>query len=467
MHISHARFGKPYLWLHSASGVSLSVLFFGLFMVAERILVGSQAPWTFASAAVGVIFGVLMATVYGIAGFYHRDSAARLGPFLGKCAILLVMGLPVAHAALTLLPNAGHLENPVLSMLSLSFVCLSGAALFRPSSMSGRLSDMVAHRVLVLGTGAQAALVHGALREGARTGMQCVGFLPTPGPSEHLVPAHQVLSDRTSLQGAVQQFKVNEVVVAVQQQRGGVLPIQELLSCRLQGVLVSDAAGFFERVRGELPVDALKASWLIYGDGFRQGVARQLVKRTFDIVASGLLLVLTAPIMLAAAIAVALDGGRPVIFRQERVGLNGKPFTLLKFRSMCVDAEKDGAPKWAAANDPRVTRVGAFIRKVRIDELPQLFNVLRGEMSFVGPRPERPYFVEQLSEKIQFYGARHSVKPGITGWAQVRFTYGASLEDAIRKLQFDLYYVKNHNLLLDLAILFATIRVVLNGEGAR
>jgi sugar transferase (PEP-CTERM system associated) len=352
-------------------------------------------------------------------------------------------------------------------MLSLSFVCLSGAALFRPSSMSGRLSDMVAHRVLVLGTGAQAALVHGALREGARTGMQCVGFLPTPGPSEHLVPAHQVLSDRTSLQGAVQQFKVNEVVVAVQQQRGGVLPIQELLSCRLQGVLVSDAAGFFERVRGELPVDALKASWLIYGDGFRQGLARQLVKRTFDIVASGLLLVLTAPIMLAAAIAVALDGGRPVIFRQERVGLNGKPFTLLKFRSMCVDAEKDGAPKWAAANDPRVTRVGAFIRKVRIDELPQLFNVLRGEMSFVGPRPERPYFVEQLSEKIQFYGARHSVKPGITGWAQVRFTYGASLEDAIRKLQFDLYYVKNHNLLLDLAILFATIRVVLNGEGAR
>lgn len=467
MHISHARFGKPYLWLHSASGVTLSVLFFGLFMIAERILVGSQTPWTFASAVVGVVFGILMAVVYGMAGFYHRDSAARLGPFLGKCTVLLVMGLPVAHAALTLLPSSVHVESPVLGMLSLSFVCLSGAALFRPSSMGGRLSDMVAHRVLVLGTGSQAALVHGALLEGARTGMQCVGFLPTPGSSEHVIPAHQVLNDPLSLERAVQQFKVNEVVVAVQQQRGGVLPIQELLSCRLRGVLVSDAAGFLERVRGELPVDALKASWLIYGDGFRHGMMRRFVKRTFDIVASLLLLVLTAPVMLLAAVAIVLEGGGPVIFRQERVGLNGKTFTLLKFRSMRVDAEKDGAPQWATANDPRVTRIGAFIRKVRIDELPQLFNVLRGEMSFVGPRPERPYFVEQLSAQIQFYGARHSVKPGITGWAQVRFTYGASLEDAIRKLQFDLYYVKNHNLLLDLAILIATIRVVLYGEGAR
>ncbi|MBX9964382.1 MAG: TIGR03013 family PEP-CTERM/XrtA system glycosyltransferase, partial [Burkholderiales bacterium] len=427
MHISHARFGKPYLWLHSASGVTLSVLFFGLFMIAERILVGSQTPWTFASAVVGVVFGILMAVVYGMAGFYHRDSAARLGPFLGKCTVLLVMGLPVAHAALTLLPSSVHVESPVLGMLSLSFVCLSGAALFRPSSMGGRLSDMVAHRVLVLGTGSQAALVHGALLEGARTGMQCVGFLPTPGSSEQLIPAHQVLNDPLSLERAVQQFKVNEVVVAVQQQRGGVLPIQELLSCRLRGVLVSDAAGFLERVRGELPVDALKASWLIYGDGFRHGMMRRFVKRTFDIVASLLLLVLTAPVMLLAAVAIVLEGGGPVIFRQERVGLNGKTFTLLKFRSMRVDAEKDGAPQWATANDPRVTRIGAFIRKVRIDELPQLFNVLRGEMSFVGPRPERPYFVEQLSAQIQFYGARHSVKPGITGWAQVRFTYGASL----------------------------------------
>lgn len=467
MHISHARFGKPYLWLHSASGIALSLLFFGLFMIAERIFVGTSAPWTPATAAIGAVFAIMMATVYGIAGFYHREASGKLAPFLGKCLVLLLMGLPVAHGALTLLPNGWDLESPLLGMLSLSFVCLSGAAVFRPATLGGRLTEFVSHRVLVLGTGAQAAMVHGALLDGARSGMQCVGFLPTSGPIEHRVPTHQVLSSRMSLADAVREFRVNEVVVAVQQQRGGILPIRELLSCRLQGVLVSDPAGFFERVRGELPLDALKASWLIYGDGFRQSLARRLVKRLFDLVASLVLLVVTAPVMLVTAIAIALESGRPVIFRQERVGLNGRSFVLLKFRSMRTDAEKDGAPKWAAANDPRVTRVGAFIRKVRIDELPQLFNVLKGEMSFVGPRPERPYFVDQLTEKIPYYGARHSVKPGITGWAQVRFTYGASLADSIRKLQFDLYYVKNHNLLLDLAILFATIRVVLRGEGAR
>ena len=275
-------------------------------------------------------------------------------------------------------------------MLSLSFVCLSGAAVFRPATLGNRLTEFVSHRVLVLGTGAQAAMVHGALLDGARSGMQCVGFLPTSGPIEHRVPTHQVLSSRMSLAEAVREFRVNEVVVAVQQQRGGILPIRELLSCRLQGILVSDPAGFFERVRGELPLDALKASWLIYGDGFRQSLARRLVKRAFDVIASMILLVVTAPVMLVTAIAIAMESGRPVIFRQERVGLNGKSFVLLKFRSMRTDAEKDGAPKWAAANDPRVTRVGAFIRKVRIDELPQLFNVLKGEMSFVGPRPERP-----------------------------------------------------------------------------
>lgn len=466
MHISHARFGKPYLWLQSTSGIALSVLFFTLFMIAERIFAGPAAPWNPTTIIVGVLFALLMATVYGIAGFYHRESSSGLAPFLGKCAVLLLMGLPVAHGALTLLPHSVDLESPLLGMLSLSFVCLSGAAAFRPASLGNRFTDFVSHRVLVLGTGAQAAMVHGALLDGARSGMQCVGFLPTSGPIEQGVPKNQVLSSRMSLEEAVAQYRVDEVVVAVQQQRGGVLPIRELLSCRLRGILVSDPAGFFERVRGELPVDALKASWLIYGDGFRQSLSRRLVKRLFDIVASMILLTVTAPIMLVTAIAIAFESGRPIIFRQERVGLNGKTFVLLKFRSMRTDAEKNGA-QWAAANDPRVTRIGAFIRKVRIDELPQLLNVLKGEMSFVGPRPERPVFVDQLTEKIPFYGARHSVKPGITGWAQVRFTYGASLEDSIRKLQFDLYYVKNHNLLLDLAILFATVRVVLRGEGAR
>jgi exopolysaccharide biosynthesis polyprenyl glycosylphosphotransferase len=191
------------------------------------------------------------------------------------------------------------------------------------------------------------------------------------------------------------------------------------------------------------------------------------VKRAFDVSASALLLFLASPIMLIAAAAIFLESGRPIVFRQERVGLGGRPFMLLKFRSMRTDAEKDGVPRWAASGDPRVTRVGRFIRRTRIDELPQIFNVLKGEMSFVGPRPERPFFVAQLTEQVPFYGARHTVKPGLTGWAQVRYSYGASVEDAVRKLQYDLYYIKNHSVFLDLLILFGTVRVVVMGEGVR
>jgi sugar transferase (PEP-CTERM system associated) len=243
--------------------------------------------------------------------------------------------------------------------------------------------------------------------------------------------------------------------------------VSELLACRTLGVRVTDLPRFFERMRGEVPIEALKASWLIYGDGFRQGLARRSVKRTFDLLASAVLLVVAAPVMALTAIAISLESGGPVIFRQERAGRGGRPFVLLKFRSMRADAEADGKPRWATREDDRVTAVGRFIRKLRIDELPQLFNVLKGEMSLVGPRPERPGFVEDLAREIPFYQVRHTVKPGITGWAQVRCEYGASVEDAKRKLQFDLYYVKNHSLVLDLLIAFETVRVVLSGKGAR
>jgi sugar transferase (PEP-CTERM system associated) len=253
----------------------------------------------------------------------------------------------------------------------------------------------------------------------------------------------------------------------VREQRGGVLPLEQLLSCRVSGIRVTDIAGFFERIRGEVPIDSLKASWLIYGEGFRQSDARNLMKRMFDLVVALVLLVLTAPIMLLAGLAIALESGAPVFYRQERVGARGEKFWLLKFRSMVHNAEPDGEAQWASVNDARVTRVGRVLRRMRIDELPQLVNVLKGEMSFVGPRPERPCFVAKLTEKIPFYGVRHSVKPGITGWAQVRASYGASVEDAVRKLQFDLYYVKNHTFFLDLLILLETVRVVLFGEGAR
>jgi sugar transferase (PEP-CTERM system associated) len=242
--------------------------------------------------------------------------------------------------------------------------------------------------------------------------------------------------------------------------------MDDLLSCRLSGVPVTDFAGFLERVKGVVPLESLKASWLIYGDGFRQGRLRTFVKRVFDVVVSALLLLLAAPVMLLAALAVILESPGPAIYRQQRVGRLGATFEILKFRSMRLDAERDGTPRWAAAKDTRVTWVGRFLRRSRIDELPQLLNVLKGEMSFVGPRPERPYFVSRLGQQIPFYQLRLGLKPGITGWAQVRHHYTASVEDTAKKLEFDLYYVKNHSLFLDLVILVETVRVVVLGEGA-
>jgi len=213
--------------------------------------------------------------------------------------------------------------------------------------------------------------------------------------------------------------------------------------------------------------DALQPSWLIFSDGFRDSALAKLSKRCFDIVFSLALLLFTLPLMLLTAAAIVLDSKGPVFYRQERVGLNGRPFPVIKFRSMCADAEKDGAPQWAARRDARVTRVGVLIRKLRIDELPQLFNVLRGEMSLVGPRPERPGFVEEFTRQIPFYAERHCVKPGITGWAQVNYPYGASLDDARNKFAYDLYYVKNRGMFLDLIVVFQTVRVILLADGAR
>ena len=223
--------------------------------------------------------------------------------------------------------------------------------------------------------------------------------------------------------------------------------------------------GYTESTRSEVPIDSLKGSWLVYGHGFVQGNVRRFLKRAFDIVSSLVLLVLLSPVMLLTMIAIKLDSRGPALYRQERVGLGGRSFMCIKFRSMRVDAEQDGVARWATKNDPRITRIGSFLRKSRIDELPQLWSVFTGEMSLVGPRPERPAFVEELKQQIPFYEIRHTVKPGITGWAQVRYQYGSSVDDARRKHQFDLYYVKNNSLWLDLVVLIETVSVIAFREG--
>ena len=327
-------------------------------------------------------------------------------------------------------------------------------------------SDSLAARVLVIGAGEEAVGLEGAL-EGFRHGKpDIVAFYPVPG-RDVAVPASRLVASGEGLAAEVRRLRVTEIIVAVRDQRGGAVPMDELLKCRLAGVPVHTLEGFYERLRGRVPVETLKASWLVYGEGFRQNWWRSFEKRAVDVVVSLALLVVTLPLLVATAVAIAVGSGFPVLYRQRRIGRGGKPFEMWKFRSMRQDAEADGAARWAQPGDPRVTRVGRFIRKARIDELPQLFNVLKGDLSLVGPRPERPEFVDGLAKEIPFYNVRHSVKPGITGWAQVRYAYGASSLDAKKKLEYDLYYVKNHALLLDILILVETVRVVLRGEGAR
>lgn len=395
----------------------------------------------------------------------HRlDRSSSASAFVIRALMSLALGGAVVYVLFAAFPGGDGYRAAMPDALLLS---AAGLLLVRLLLLFGVEMDWLSHRILVLGTGPEAQAVEKALQGMSRSGVSLLGFFPIATSAAIAVSTEKVIRAAGSLEETVRRLRVNEIIVALQEQRGGVLPVSQLLNCRLRGVRITDLSAFFERMTGEVPVNSLKASWLIYGDGFRQGWSRRLVKRAFDIVASVLVLVVASPVMALGALAILLESGRPIIFRQERVGLGGRTFMLLKFRSMRTDAEKDGVPRWASTGDPRVTRVGRFIRRTRIDELPQIFNVLKGEMSFVGPRPERPFFVSQLTEQVPFYGARHTVKPGLTGWAQVRYSYGASVEDAVRKLQYDLYYVKNHTVTLDFVILFSTIRVVVLGEGAR
>ncbi len=326
---------------------------------------------------------------------------------------------------------------------------------------------MLKTRALVIGTGSRAAQIEALLaKRGQMSNTHVVGYVPMGG-SHHFVDHARILDTGESLPQLAARLQIGELILAVRDRRGGGLPVQELLECKLRGVRITELSSFFERENGHLQLDSMNASWMILAEGFHQGIVRDTIKRLFDLVVSSVMLTATLPIMLFTALLIKLESPGPVLYRQERIGQGGRPFTILKFRSMCVDAEKDGRPRWAGQNDSRVTLTGRFIRRTRIDELPQIFNVFFGDMSFVGPRPERPYFVQDLTQKIPYYGVRHTVKPGITGWAQVRYPYGATDEDAMHKLQYDLYYVKNHSLFLDLMILFQTAQVVIWGKGAR
>ena len=425
---------------------------------------GHHTPPFEALAAPAMAFAVLIVCLNGWVGLYRRDRKLPFFAHVGWIFFALLLGVPAAYLLSLLLPNGEIFQEILGSVLVMAF---GGLVIVRHALVGPLVTTLLPHRVLVLGTGAEARVVEASINESDTPGLHVVGFYALEKAQETVVSPNRVLAKVGSIEDLVKRLGVREIIVAVRQQRGGVLPLRGLLECRLNGIQVTDLARFFERVHGRVPIESLKASWLIYGNGFRQNWLRRVVKRTFDVAVAMTLLIVFFPLMATVAMLIFLERRGPVIYRQERVGLRGESFVVLKFRSMRADAEGDGRPRWAEREDPRVTSLGRILRRSRIDELPQLFNVLNGEMSFVGPRPERPQFVTMLTDQVPFYAVRHSVKPGITGWAQVRFSYGATVEQSVKKLEYDLYYVKNNSLFLDLMILLETVRVVLLGEGAR
>ena len=413
-----------------------------------------------------ILFGLIVVAVAmlinTLISLYQRIHKHTVITGRADFFLSLYLSFPIAYAIYILLPLApASRELAQLSVMSAAF----GLLVTRVRSLDPVTSKVAKRRILVFGTGIKAHEVRQALIR-SDASAEIVGFFAGPNEIDSIMPGKQIVRPGGTLLEAAIAVKAEEIVVALSERRGGSMPLRDLLDCKLRGIKVLDLASYFERTLGQIRLDSLYAGWLIFGEGFDQGLSRVVTKRLSDIVFSLILLVMALPIMLITALLIGLESGFPILYRQERVGLNGRLFNVVKFRSMCNDAEKGGMPRWATANDDRITRVGHFIRKFRIDELPQLFSVLGGHLSLIGPRPERPFFVDQLSREIPFYAVRHSVKPGVTGWAQVRYHYGATVEDAAEKLQYDLYYVKNHSLLLDLVILFETVGVVIGRKGA-
>ena len=444
------------------SALIIGALIFALILQVDARGVNSQA------IAAGLSRGLLMAIGIVIANFalglYGRATQLTLGQIRARAVLSFLISILIMGTVLLLLPleppfkNGRTLATLLLIISGMLVIRLFGGALIPPS--------YARQRVLIFGIGARARMVGESLQKNDPS-TELVGYFSGPRETEAEVSAWGVLPPGPTLTEVVKTYRVDEIVVALNERRGGSMPMRELLDCKLNGIKVVDIATHFEQFLGQIRLDAVSAGWLIFGNGFNQGFTRSMVKWVFDIVGSSVLLLLASPVMLVTSVLILLEGGGPIFYRQERVGLHGRTFNVIKFRSMRNDAEKDGTPRWASAGDARVTRMGKIMRKMRIDELPQLFCVLKGDMSLVGPRPERPFFVDRLTQEIPYYAVRHSVKPGLTGWAQVRYHYGASVEDTAQKLQYDLYYVKNNSWFLDLVVLFETVGVVLTGKGAQ
>ncbi|MFN3551549.1 MAG: TIGR03013 family XrtA/PEP-CTERM system glycosyltransferase [Novosphingobium meiothermophilum] len=408
-----------------------------------------------------LLFAVMVQTAMIAVGVYGSDALRSMRYATARLLVAVSLGIIALSVIYFLLPGrtlwrsnlfyAMFIGMALLVLIRLLLGGLLGTSAFR-------------RRVLVLGAGARADRLR-KLGERPEAGFAIVGYIGMSSAAP--VVEEAIHRDAiNNLTRYVENLGVSEVVLALEERRNA-LPLKDLLRIKTTGVHVNDFSTFMERETGRVDLDTVNPSWLIFSDGFSSGRAlSSAAKRIFDVVASLLLLILTLPVIVLFALLVKIDSKGPAFFRQTRVGLYGQTFELIKLRSMRIDAEANGA-QFAQQNDPRVTRVGRIIRNLRIDELPQTWSVLKGEMSFVGPRPERPEFVADLEDKLPYYAERHMVKPGITGWAQINYPYGASLEDSRHKLEYDLYYAKNYTPFLDLLILLQTLRVVLWHEGAR
>jgi sugar transferase (PEP-CTERM system associated) len=396
-------------------------------------------------------------------GLYQVHTRHNRLDFVLRLGLSFAFGGTALLVLYYLVPQT-YIGRGVMAMaLAMALVMVAGLRLLSQQMFD---HELFRRRVLVFGAGRNADLINSSLRRRSdRHSFVVVGYVPIAGQPEQ-VPEQLLVRTDCGLPELARLLNVHEIVVAPDERRGG-LPMDEMLACAQRGVNVTDLSSFFEREAGMVKLNVVDPSWLVFSGGFDHSMPRRLSKRFFDLLAAWALLLVAWPVMLLVALCVWLESGAPIFYRQVRVGENGRGFELIKFRSMRTDAEKDGVARWASKDDDRSTRVGRFIRATRLDELPQLLNVLRGDMSFVGPRPERPQFVDVLSQEIRYYGIRHSVKPGLTGWAQLRYPYGASVRDAEEKLKFDLFYVKNQGLVFDLMIMLQTVEVVMFRRGAR
>jgi len=409
-------------------------------------------------------FTMVMISIMVALGLYERNLWDGKGDMLLRVGVSFLLGSFVMTLVYYLLPDLylGRSEFGLALGMGLAGVLLLRLLFFGVSDHA-----LLKRRILVLGVGQHAAQIE-ELAEGVTAGFAVIGYVQVHEEEVMQVPGTRTLQAPHRLGDLADELRIDEIVVAMDDRRKG-FPIEEMLECKISGIRISHFLSFFERETGKIQLDALRPSNLIFAENFQGALFKRIVKRLFDIAACVFLLAVAWPIMLLAMLAIWIEaGGRgPILYRQTRVGLNGRLFSVIKFRSMRVDAERDGVARWAQIGDSRVTRVGAVLRATRIDELPQLFNVLRGNMSFVGPRPERPQFVAELNQKIPFYSMRHMVNPGITGWAQICYPYGASDEDAREKLQYDLYYIRNYSFFFDTLILLQTVHTILWSRGAR